>query len=325
MNLNEGEYNPDKILEQCESCVDAYVSQYRHKLSAYVNEAGEEFIELDEGLGVEVESVARRDELASRFQQMSTTDYRRLLGTLAVSRSFYNDSELNKEIANVLEREISDNLSRILTLMNDEFSHYTQMIYQGDIKKEDLAHEECQWAYDSSLDLRSLYRFGVNILNPTWNPSIPSSLTAVSDIAIHPYTPSDNQGGQIYINNQSLDTVIISDSDEYRLTEGDSVIGLSYRKYRDGKFHDENVPPYLSTVHVPFIAEKSEENQTGGALMILRHDGRIYLFDRGLIGSLRIFQRRKRFTYTPETTKDANDFWSYGITKLETSKTDIAL
>ncbi len=252
-------------------------------------------------------------------------DYRSLVGFLNYARDKTTATPFADAVEAALRTHLSAGLQSTFRNALDSYALTHASQDSGGTQVAGLpSHHELRFdrsfADQALMLVRMAYPFGINLANPGWEKNKQSSFDAHEELTFAPDLGVDND--RVTIRPLDPHTSLISfqcrtrrgwEHRSYELSDGASAI-IGRKLSIPPPFGDTVDQALPLQMHVDCDVGSNEHFSRAG-ILVVRHQGRIYLFDRGC--RARIVFREKNGnvgTYSPESVVDADGRWQHGHT-----------
>lgn len=345
----------EAILKSAESPADVYAASERLENQIIAKEFLEEFDESESEAAETNTTFERHSEITTEIQRMTYRDFRMLLGLLTIVASPTRKKNFKQQLEMFLAKgRHSVHLEEVLRLIEQE---HEQNMRTAPRKRKKMRAYEVAETWQQIDKIRSAFRFGINMLNPSIKEMHPYALSAEQEHRIDAYSPEEITA-TVYVQRHDDRSTVIHDSiHEYQLFEGDSVIGCKYKQpkppppapgglslldvaggedfeppsdfangavqnleddinqsesFDEDDKHEIEVdkPRYPSVTDMPFVGTEA------GAVMILRKNGKLFFFDRGLKGGVYIYNDDLSIRYLPDLVRE-DGVYQFGTARFD--------
>jgi hypothetical protein len=260
-------------------------------------------------------------DLMVSLRTLSNASYRNIVGMLNFVRDDDNGVTIDQALGRIIRHPLpSDEVRRVCTLLKSirdagaAFSARDHAPFGGDMHPVDpVLLWDATFVDQTLLLARMMYPLGVNMVNPELLSGVVGAIPANARIELR--LPGNGGRNLVAIEPQERTSRIVFcgrgrvEFDPVELPEGSAVlIGRALKISEVYGSRLANAP-----LEAPVAALLSSEKVSRGALMVVRHQGEVYLFDRGSKEPIRFSFEPDRWTnYEPRSRMTDSGGYEYG-------------
>lgn len=260
-------------------------------------------------------------DLMVSLRTLSNASYRNVVGMLNFVRDDDNGVSIDQALGRIIRHPLpSDEVRRLCTLLKSirdaGAAHVARdhTPFDGDMRPVDpVLLWDAAFVDQTLLLARMMYPLGVNMVNPELLSGVVSAIPATARVELR--LPGDRGRNIVAVEPQENTSRIVfcgRGKQEFApvdLAEGSAL--LIGRALKVSEMYGNRLAD--APLEAPVEALLTSEKVSRGALMVVRHQGEIYLFDRGSKEPIRFSFEPERWTnYEPRSRLTDSGGYEYG-------------